>query len=68
MWFWSVYFADQLSSQFLNFFGLAKKKGPVPETRHFFVHSLELFFRSFLKIGHSLISRLEKKIKRGDKI
>ena len=27
----------------------------------FFVHSLEFFVQSFLKIGHSLISRLDKK-------
>ena len=33
----------------------------------FFVHSLEFFVKSFLKIGLTLISRLDKKIKRVDK-
>ena len=47
-------FADQLSGEFLNFFGRPNENCPVSETRHFFVHS-------FLKIGHSLISRLDKK-------
>ena len=43
------------------FFGLAKKNCPVSETWQFFVHPFEFFVQSFLKIGHSLISRLEKK-------
>ena len=42
------------------FFGLAKKNCPVSETWQFFVHPFEFFVQSFLKIGHSLISRLEK--------
>ena len=55
-------------SQFLIFWGQPPKNCPVSETKHFcFVHSLEFFVHSFLKSGYSLISRLDKKIKRMDK-
>ena len=60
MWFWSVSLANQLSGQFLICLGQPPKNCPVSDST-FFVHSLEFFIRSFLKIGHSLISRLDKK-------
>ena len=62
MWFWSVSLADNLSGKFLIFFLVGQKK-IVPSQRqdNFFGHSLEFFVQSFLKIGHSLISRLDKK-------
>ena len=69
MWFWSVSLADQLSRQFLIFLGWPKKELSSLRDRTFIlVHSLEFFVQSFLKIGHSLLSRLDKKIKRVDKI
>ena len=66
MWFWSVSLANQLSGQFLICLGQPQKNCPVSDST-FFVRSLEFLIRSFLKIGHSLISRLDKKIKRVDK-
>ena len=54
MWFWSVSLADQLSGQFLICFGWPKENCPVSETGQFFLSTL-------LKIGHSLIPRLDKK-------
>ena len=61
MWFWSVSLADQLHSQF-HFF-LVKQKKIVPSQRsdNFFCPLFWFFFPSFLKIGHSRISRLDKK-------
>ena len=58
MWFWSVSLADQLSGQLLIFYGQSKNSEIGQKN---FVHSLDLFFQSFLKIGHSLISRQDKK-------
>ena len=60
MWFWSVSLANQLSNQFLICLGQPQKNCPVSDST-FFVRSLEFFIRSFLKIGHSLVSRLDKK-------
>ena len=50
-----------------HIFLLAKKDLYLLRDGTFFVHSLEFFVKSFLKIGHTLISRLDKKIKRVDK-
>ena len=51
-----------------HFFGRPRQNCPFSETgQFFFVHSLEFFVQSFLKIGHSLISRVDKKVKRVDK-
>ena len=47
-----------------SFFGPAKRKLSRLRDRTI----LEFFVQSSLKIGHSLISRLDKKIKRVDKI
>jgi hypothetical protein len=45
-----------------SFFWSAKwKLSHLRDWTMFFVHSLEFFVQSFLKIGHSLISRLDKK-------
>ena len=58
----SVSLADQLSGQFSIFFGWPKENCPVSQTGQFFC-SLSWIFCSFffLKIGHSLISKLDKK-------
>ena len=54
MWFWSVSFADQLSGQFLIFLVGQKKIVPSQRPDIFFVHSLEFFVQSFLKIGKNI--------------
>jgi hypothetical protein len=45
---------------FSNFW-VGHKKIVQSQIGHFFVHSLEFFVQSFLNIGKSLISRLDKK-------
>ena len=45
-----------------HFFGSAKRKVSCLRDRTlFFAHSPDFFVQSFLKIGHSLVSRLDKK-------
>ena len=62
MWFWSVSLADQLLGQFFIFLGLAERKlSHLRDQTIYFVHSLEFFVPSFLKNGHSLIFRPDKK-------
>ena len=57
-----VSLADQFTGQFLNFFWSAKRKlSSLREWTILLVHSLEFFDQSFLKIGQSLVSRLDKK-------
>ena len=61
MLFWSFSLADQLSNQLLIF--LVGQKKIVPSQRQDFFLSplLNFLSRLFLKIDHSLISRLDKK-------
>ena len=61
MWFWSVSLADQLSGQFLIFLLAKRKSSCIRDRTIFFVPSLEFFVKYLLKIGHSLISRLDKR-------
>ena len=58
MWFWSVSLTDPLTCQFLIFLGLPKEKCPVSETGQFFLHFLEFFVQSFLKIGRNIYKKM----------
>ena len=62
MWFWSVPMVDQLSGQFLIFFGRPKENCPISETgQFFFVHCLEFYVQSFLKKTGQKIQESEQK-------